>query len=170
MCDKQHKFLKAYQRAVNTFSVALDALEASRGCIGPEEYKRMEGYVEQARLNAEQARIDLERHGAEHGCAGYTTIQSDSIKHLHSRIGRRQKSIVRPTVITLCQKVQYDKRRPKSADQHVEVSGWRRHRRSNFRRRQHADFSDRHSCDTVYLSRGDRFRLRSCAYSSLHAA
>jgi hypothetical protein len=69
MCDKQHELLKTYQRAVNTFSIALDAMEASRGCIGPEEYKRMEGYVEQARLNAEQARIDLERHKAEHGCS-----------------------------------------------------------------------------------------------------
>jgi hypothetical protein len=70
MCDKQHELLKSYQRGVNTFSVALDALEASRGIIEQEEYKRMEGYVEQARLNAEQARIDLERHRGEHGCAG----------------------------------------------------------------------------------------------------
>jgi hypothetical protein len=68
MCEEHHRLLGAYQRAVNTFSLALDALGASRGTLEKAEYQRMAGYVEQSRLNSEQARIDLQRHDAEHGC------------------------------------------------------------------------------------------------------
>jgi len=68
MCDRHRELLDTYQQAVSRFSVTLEALRASRGAVSKQEYGRLYGYVEQARAASEQARLDLERHVAEHGC------------------------------------------------------------------------------------------------------
>ena len=68
MCERYGELLAAYQKAVALFSTTLDALQAGRATNAKEEYERMRSYVEQTRLIAENARMDLERHVAEHGC------------------------------------------------------------------------------------------------------
>jgi hypothetical protein len=68
MCDEYGSLLSEYQKAVSRFSTTLVALEAGRRTVGRAEYARMLGYVDQARLYSERARINLEKHTAEHGC------------------------------------------------------------------------------------------------------
>jgi hypothetical protein len=68
MCEQHDELLATYQKAVALFSTTLDALQAGRATIARGEYERMRSYVEQTRLKAEDARVDLERHVAEHGC------------------------------------------------------------------------------------------------------
>jgi hypothetical protein len=68
MCERHSELLAAYQKAVALFSTTLDALQAARAIVVKDEYDRMRNYVEQTRLKAEDARIDLERHVVEHGC------------------------------------------------------------------------------------------------------
>ena len=68
MCAAHRELLDVYQQAVSRFGAALEALKAAQGGIPKQEYDRLYGYVEQARINSEQARLDLERHIAEHGC------------------------------------------------------------------------------------------------------
>jgi hypothetical protein len=76
MCEQHWELLAAYQKAVVLFSTTLDALQSSRATLVQDEYKRMRNYVEQTRLLAEDARIDLDRHVAEHGCDGFGTAAS----------------------------------------------------------------------------------------------
>jgi RNase P subunit RPR2 len=73
MCDRHGELLAAYQKAVALFSTTLDALQASRATASKDEYDRMRNYVEQTRLISEDARMDLERHVAEHGCGSIGT-------------------------------------------------------------------------------------------------
>ena len=68
MCERQEELLGLYQRAVSRFSATLDASKSARGTVSKQEYDRLYQYVEQARAASEQARLDLERHVAEHGC------------------------------------------------------------------------------------------------------
>ena len=68
VCEEHSKLLKAYQQSVTKFSATLNALEAARPNTLREEYQRMAGYVEQARLNSDQARAELDTHSSEHGC------------------------------------------------------------------------------------------------------
>ena len=73
MCDRHGELLSAYQKAVALFSTTLDALQAARSTASKAEYDRMRNYVEQTRLISEDARMDLERHVAEHGCSSIGT-------------------------------------------------------------------------------------------------
>ena len=74
MCDRHWELLEAYQKAASLFSMTLDALQCSRATVSKDEYHRMRNYVEQTRLIAEDARIDLELHVAEHGCYSLDTV------------------------------------------------------------------------------------------------
>ena len=68
MCEHHRELLDSYQHAVSRFSAALEALKASQATVSKQEYDRLYGYVEQARIACEEARLTLERHVAEHGC------------------------------------------------------------------------------------------------------
>jgi hypothetical protein len=68
MCEHHRELLDLYRQAVSRFSATLEALKASQGTVSKQEHDRLYGYVEQARMASEQARLDLERHIAEHGC------------------------------------------------------------------------------------------------------
>jgi hypothetical protein len=68
MCEHHRELLDLYRQAVSRFSATLEALRASQGTVSKQEYDRLYGYVEQARMASEQARLALERHVAEHGC------------------------------------------------------------------------------------------------------
>ncbi len=74
MCERHWELLEAYQKAVALFSTTLDALQASRATVKKDEYERMRAYVEQTRLIAEDARMDLERHIVEHGCDSLSAV------------------------------------------------------------------------------------------------
>jgi hypothetical protein len=67
-CERHDELMAAYRKAQALFSMTLDALEASRAAASKAEYERMRNYTEQTRLSAEDARMDLEQHIAEHGC------------------------------------------------------------------------------------------------------
>jgi hypothetical protein len=69
MCEERCSLLKIYQETVATFSTTLYALEAARSTVSRVEYERLAGYVDQARLNSEVAREDLEKHNVEHRCS-----------------------------------------------------------------------------------------------------
>jgi RNase P subunit RPR2 len=68
MCEKHAALLQVYQKAVSQMSTALDALQAAIATAPREEYARMRRYVEQSRIAAKRARLDLEKHVREHGC------------------------------------------------------------------------------------------------------
>jgi hypothetical protein len=68
VCEEHSKLLKVYQQSVSKYSTTLNALEEARPNTLKEEYQRMAGYVEQARLNSDQARSELDSHVTEHGC------------------------------------------------------------------------------------------------------
>ena len=68
MCERHATLLSKYQKAVATFSSTLTALEEARATLSRDEYQRIAGYVDQARIEAEHARIELERHIEECGC------------------------------------------------------------------------------------------------------
>ena len=68
MCDRHRELLDIYQNAVARYSATLEALKMARTSPSKQDYDRHYGYVEQARIKAEQARLDLETHIAEHGC------------------------------------------------------------------------------------------------------
>ena len=68
MCELYTELQRLYQRAVDTFSMAVYALEAGRPSISRPEYERLVRYVDQAYARVEQARVELDRHTAEHNC------------------------------------------------------------------------------------------------------
>lgn len=70
MCEKHAALLQAYQKAVSQLSTALEALQAAMATAPQQEYTCMRNYVDQSRVSAERARLDLERHLREHGCEG----------------------------------------------------------------------------------------------------
>jgi len=68
MCAEHRALLDTYHKAVALYSTAVEALKASRGTTSKDDYARHYGYVEQTRLKAEQARLDLENHVVTHRC------------------------------------------------------------------------------------------------------
>jgi hypothetical protein len=69
MCEEYAKLLKAYQQSLALFSLTLGALQAARATVPREESRRQAGYFEQARMRSDQARAELDKHTAEHGCS-----------------------------------------------------------------------------------------------------
>ena len=67
-CRQHGALLRAYNRAVACFSVALDALRAGSTAENPAEYQRLRGYVEQAYVVSQQRRVALEDHIQDHHC------------------------------------------------------------------------------------------------------
>jgi hypothetical protein len=48
MCKQHHDLLKAYQKAVSTLGLALDALEAAQATVQEQEQERLARYLDQA--------------------------------------------------------------------------------------------------------------------------
>jgi hypothetical protein len=67
MCKRHDQLRIIYRRAVRTFGISLDALQAAIA-ISPQDSQGVQEYVEEARAVSEQARINLEKHIGEHGC------------------------------------------------------------------------------------------------------
>ena len=69
MCEKHNHLLAVYQRTVRSFALAVDALQAAFAISERSAYRKVQEYVEEARVLSEEARIRLEKHVHEHGCA-----------------------------------------------------------------------------------------------------
>ena len=63
-CRERHQLAREYRKSVEGFR---DAVFATKGLKGP-EYEKAYRTSEKLRIEAEQARIALERHRAEHKC------------------------------------------------------------------------------------------------------
>ena len=67
-CTEKKRLRHDYEIAVSDHTRAFDISEAFVGTAKKDDYERLYNYVEQARVRAEDARLALERHIAEHGC------------------------------------------------------------------------------------------------------
>ena len=67
-CSKHTELLGDYIKLLSLFNSAVQALHESRATATLEEYDRIKHYVEQSRLQCENARITWETHRSEHGC------------------------------------------------------------------------------------------------------
>ena len=64
-CTQCNHLVKLWNEAVLAFSQAAEKLSA---CKGNDQFKRQHHLTEMARLHADNARIMVELHRAEHGC------------------------------------------------------------------------------------------------------
>ena len=69
VCAEYAELLKAYQQSMALFSLTMGALEAVRATVSKDEYWRQVGYLEQARMRADQARAELDKHTTVHDCS-----------------------------------------------------------------------------------------------------
>lgn len=67
-CEEYNRLLGAYTKSLDLYSAALTALKEARPTTTKEEYKRLLGYVQQARTKSEEARLAWEVHRNQHGC------------------------------------------------------------------------------------------------------
>jgi hypothetical protein len=67
-CVTKRRLLADYESKAALFSASVTALNAQIGTSSKGEYEAMRRTVDEARVNAEEVRLKLERHTAEHGC------------------------------------------------------------------------------------------------------
>ena len=67
-CDERARLLNEYNSATMAFSASVAELVQKAGTTLQGEYNRLKNAADQARIAAEQARLNLEKHIAEHGC------------------------------------------------------------------------------------------------------
>ena len=67
-CPEKDRLLKEYQVTTESFSGAVNDLQAHRATASQDEYQRLRRVAEEARLKSEQARLALEHHTAAHRC------------------------------------------------------------------------------------------------------
>jgi hypothetical protein len=65
-CAEYSKLLAEYREAATGYSTTVAALAVAQ--VSAEEYRRMMGYVDQARDRTERARIALQNHATQHHC------------------------------------------------------------------------------------------------------
>ena len=69
VCDERTRLLNEYSSATLALSASVDELIQNTGTGLKAEYMRLNNATDRARIAAEQAHINLEKHVAEHGCA-----------------------------------------------------------------------------------------------------
>jgi hypothetical protein len=67
-CPERERLQERYAEATRLYSEAVQNLHENMGTLPAEAYIRLDRHKERARLESETARLDLERHLAEHGC------------------------------------------------------------------------------------------------------
>lgn len=67
-CEEKERLLRIYSFAISDYSRAVQVLQRRLGTISKEEYQKLRTFTEKTRELAEQTRLALERHCAEHGC------------------------------------------------------------------------------------------------------
>ena len=68
VCATRLRLMGRYHEKVSLYCTTLHALDLARPTASAAEYKRMAGYVGQCRQHSEGARLELEKHLAEHKC------------------------------------------------------------------------------------------------------
>jgi hypothetical protein len=67
-CEEKDHLSRAYGFAASDYVRAAALLNKRTGVMSKQDYEEIRTYAEKVRDLAEQARIALERHIAEHGC------------------------------------------------------------------------------------------------------
>ena len=70
VCDERTRLLHEYNSAILALSASVVELVQKTGTTLKGEFGRLKNVADQARIVAEQARLNFEKHVAEHGCAG----------------------------------------------------------------------------------------------------
>lgn len=67
-CEEKNWRVRFYRNAVAHYSTTVGDLGKTRGFSPKKEYRDLMARSEAARIAAESARLELERHTQEHGC------------------------------------------------------------------------------------------------------
>jgi hypothetical protein len=67
-CPEKTRLLNEYSEATQKFSESVSVLQTRMGTVPKNEYDRLVRLSETHRVRSEQARLDMERHIADHGC------------------------------------------------------------------------------------------------------
>jgi hypothetical protein len=67
-CEEKTKLIEAYKVSVANYSTAVNDLNLTSGKISKPEYDRLLLNSDTARVAAETARLELDRHTGQHGC------------------------------------------------------------------------------------------------------
>jgi hypothetical protein len=67
-CGTKRQLFADYESKAALYAAAVTALNARIGTSSKSEYEAMRRSIDEARVNAEEVRLKLERHTAEHGC------------------------------------------------------------------------------------------------------
>ena len=68
MCEEKKRLVEWYEQMHAAQGKSITALKENVGTISQSEYKALRVVVEDARLEAEHARIELDAHVLQHGC------------------------------------------------------------------------------------------------------
>jgi hypothetical protein len=68
LCHEKHQLTEEYNIATAAYSQSVSELFASIGVIPKAQYQQLRTATEEARLASADARDQLERHIADHGC------------------------------------------------------------------------------------------------------
>jgi hypothetical protein len=67
-CAEKRRLIEIYEAATREFSRTLTVLTRRMGVLLREEYDEIRAAGERARLRSEEARLQMEKHIAEHNC------------------------------------------------------------------------------------------------------
>jgi len=67
-CEEKTRLVSEYNRATTIFSDAVEQLHKRIGTSSKDEYESLTRATEDARMQAEEARLMMERHVKDHGC------------------------------------------------------------------------------------------------------
>jgi hypothetical protein len=67
-CDEKVLLQRRYARATGMYTDALTFLSARIGTVDKQEYERLRYIAERFRKASDYARMELEKHTADHGC------------------------------------------------------------------------------------------------------
>lgn len=67
-CAEKSRLVDAYRKGTELLLASLDDLSTRMGTVDKDEYERLRRITEENRMKAEQARLNMERHVADHRC------------------------------------------------------------------------------------------------------
>jgi hypothetical protein len=67
-CEEKARLLVAYQTRAHLYSLSVDQIQQARSTTKREVYRELIRLSDNARIQCERARIELESHLSEHGC------------------------------------------------------------------------------------------------------
>jgi uncharacterized protein YjcR len=67
-CDEKQRLMNAYEAATSQYSKAVTECQQKLGISTQDKYRELQRTAEQARLDSEKARRELETHAKSHGC------------------------------------------------------------------------------------------------------